>query len=184
MIGRIPFVGLAVFISASCGGSPTAPSSATSQLFRAGVYAISLTADGSACPGSAALPSSVVYSEAAMAFEDGVWRARPVRPAAGSFDIQFVPGPLGPTALESGSGLVGTATGNVVSTFTPVPLAPVPDLRATLGGEGPVTFNGGVSNDVLASGFISGRVVFSNSAGITVSCNSSVPWFMSWRGPV
>ena len=78
--------------------------------------------------------------------------------------------------------MVGTVTGLVLNTFSFVP--PVADTRVMLGGETPATFNGGVSPDgTVASGLVSGAVVFGTSSGMTVTCNSGrVGWLISQGG--
>ena len=181
----------AVLFCASCGGSPVAPSPAAS-LFRTGVYTLSLTAsdfisidDGplvTACPGSGASGIHSVNTNIAMTLESGVWHGRPTSPAGGSFNLQFVDGPAGPSAPGDGPGVIGTVTGLVLNTFSFVP--PVADTRVMLGGETPATFNGGVSRDgTVASGLVSGLVVFGTSSGMTVTCNSGrVGWLISQGG--
>ena len=190
-MGKRTIVIAAVLFCASCGGSPTAPSSAAA-LFQTGVYSLTLTAsdfisisDGplvAACPGSGTSGIHSVNTNIAMTLEGGVWHGRPTSPAGGSFDLQFVSGPAGPSAPGGGPGVVGTVMGLVLNTFSFVP--PVADSRVMLGGEGPATFNGGASQDgIVASGLVSSYVVFGTSSGMTVMCNSgTVGWFMSRGG--
>jgi hypothetical protein len=138
----------------------------------------------SSCPGAGSAGIQSVHSETVMAFEDGRWRGRPASTDAGTFDIEFVPGPRGPAAPgDRSDGIVGTGSGVVRSIVIPGSLAPVSDSQVTLGGTTPATLNGGVSDGVVASGLISGIVVFSNSRDTIVPCSSgTVHWFMSRRG--
>jgi hypothetical protein len=181
-----------VLLSSSCGGSPTAPSADAARLFRAGVYALSVTpfesvslSSGPAmpgCPGAGSAGIHVVYSEVTLTLEGGIWHGRPLSSAAGSFDFQFVAGPVGPGAPSDDGGIAGTGSGTIISTFTPIPQAPVPDTRVMLGGGAPVTLGGGVSSGgLVAGGLVSGNVVFGNSSALQVVCSGAIPWFMSWR---
>lgn len=186
---------------AACGSgsSMTAPSGApppgSTLPFQSRVYRFSLSGSelvvgglgdpvGPGCLGLAQSGIESVATEVTLSLERDGWHARPISLAGGAFDVRFVEAPEGPGAPGGGHGLVGMASGLVISTFASAlePNTPVPDSRALLGGSsGVATLNGGVAiGGFVASGYVSGEVSLAKSDGTTVRCNShSVGWLLN-----
>jgi hypothetical protein len=190
---RLPFVGAAValLLVGACGSSPTVPSASASALpLIAGTYLMEISgADlvfiGSGpvlpgCPGISDAGLRPVRTEIDVTLESGIWRGRPRAVAAGSFELRFSPGPIGPGGPgDGGTGVVATATGTVINTLALPPTGQVDDSQVMFGSD--ATLTGGLSRDGrVGSGMVSGNLTFGNSRGALISCNSgTVSWLVS-----
>jgi hypothetical protein len=184
-----------LLLAGSCGSSPTAPAAASSAQvlpFMGGTYFVQFAgADQVAigggpvmpgCPGISAAAVQSVSTEIDLTLDGGVWRGRPHAAAAGSFEFRFAPGPVGPGGPGGGPGVAATATGSMSSTVPSPPSDRVADSHLVFGSN--ATLGGGLSADGrIASGLVSGSLVFGNSSGASISCNSgTVMWFASKSG--
>jgi hypothetical protein len=190
---QLPIIVSGLLAVAACGSrsSPIEPSPSALP-FRAGAHIVRFGGadliglgpgpSTPGCPGIGVARFGNVATEVSLDQVGSEWRARPSTPAGGMFEMRFVPGTAQPDGSPREVVVSGTASGLVINTASD--LFPGGDSHVTLGGGslGPTISLSGtmLPTGVAAGGLIKGNVVFGNSRGASIGCNSgTVMWEIS-----
>lgn len=136
------------------------------------------------CPGIGPAGFGQILVEVTLARDGGAWRGRPGSAAAGDFDVRLQRG-MGASTAPFGVSIAGLIRGLAINTSDL--FQPVGDARVSFAGSAPAAdamLDGTITPDgIIATGSIVGSVVFSNSRGASISCNSgTVHWSLSRLG--